>query len=165
MAFPWDNLITAISTLVAGLGVVGLKQRGDRAERKAEAIRQDAQDRADRRGAAYANLVTTAMDMQLHYEQMTSVRQRWTAEHPESVARARLGEETGKQFGRAISMVQLVGSDAARAAAKAVHDATVGFAGTLEPREIDRLNVDAASRAMFAAIDGFLDAVRPETAS
>jgi len=62
-------------------------------------------------------------------------------------------------------MVQLVGSDAARAAARTVHDATAGFTRALEPREIDSEAADAAGRAMFAAIDGFLDAVRPETAS
>src|SRR5258707_6728314 len=110
VAFPWDNMITAVSTLVAGLGGVGLKQRGDRKDRSAETSRQDALARADRVGAAYADLVTTAMEMELHFEQMVAVRQRYTAGHVESVARARQGEETGKRLARATSMVQLVGS-------------------------------------------------------
>lgn len=46
MAFTWDNLITAVSTLVAGLGGAGLKERSDRKDRDAEAIREDAAARA-----------------------------------------------------------------------------------------------------------------------
>jgi hypothetical protein len=87
------------------------------------------------------------------------------AEHVEVIARARLGEETGRQFARAISMVQLVGSDAAREAVRAVHNATVLVGRTLDPpSNIDRDAALAAVQAMFGAVDAFLDAVRPETA-
>jgi hypothetical protein len=103
--------------------------------------------------------------MQLYFEQMIALRQRFMAEHAEVIARSRQGDETGKQLARAISLVQLVGSDRARVAARAVHDATVLVGRTLEPlREIDREAALAASKAMFDATDAFLDAVRPETA-
>jgi len=165
VAFPWDNLITAASTLAAALGGVSLKERGDRKERRAEASMQDELARIERRRVAYADMVTTAGDMQLYYGQMIALRQRYMADHQAVIARSREGAETGKQLNRAIAMVQLVGSDPARTAARAVHNATAAVGRTLEPaREIDHEAANAAATAMFRAVDAFLDAVRPETA-
>jgi hypothetical protein len=79
--------------------------------------------------------------------------------------RNRVGQETGRQLLRAHSMVQLVGSDSVRAAANVVNDAAVRVGVTLEPRNIDSDAADAASGAIFAAVNAFIDAVLPETAS
>jgi hypothetical protein len=164
VAFPWDNLITAVSTLAAALGGVGLMERGARKERKAEAIRRDELARSERRRVAYADLVTTAGDVLLYFQQRVHARMDMIVGVEVNAERGLSGEESGKQLERTISIVQLVGSNAARIAARAVHDATVVVSRLFTTSKLDRKAADAAFEAMFNAIDGFLDAVRPETA-
>ena len=153
--------IAGVTTLAAGLGGTELTQRGVRKDRKAEASRQDALAGADRRRVAYADLVTTAEDMQLFYDQMIALRQHLVADHPDLVARYLRGEETGRQLGRAIAIVQLVGSDAAREAVRAVSNATVLVSRKVREPDFDLDAANAAGAAMFNATDAFLDAVRP----
>lgn len=165
MAFPWDNLITGASTLIAGLGGIGLKGRIDRKGSAADADRDDKSARTDRVHAAYAELVTNGTDMVRCLNAYLSVRKRWMMDHTTSVQSAARVEEAGARLARSVTSVQLIGSAAARAAARAVHSATVAAAKATAQRDIDQPAAEAALGELFRAIDAFVDAVRPETTS
>lgn len=115
---------------------------------------------------AYADLVTLAGDMQLFFAEMSAMRRQFVGDHRDVIALGREGLEIGKQLARAIAMVQLVGSEPARAAAKRIDNAANAVRSTLEPPQtIDSDAAVAAVRALFDTVDVFVDAVRPVTAA
>jgi hypothetical protein len=162
-AFPWSNLITAVGTLGAALGAVGLKNRSDRKDRAAQADREDDSARAERLRLAYADLVTTATEMLRHLEQGLNMISEVTQRHPAYQEHAKRGEQIGGQLARAITTAQLLGSSEARQAARAVHVAAGAASKAVVQENLDRAAAEAANLGLFHAIDAFIDAVRPET--
>ncbi len=162
-AFPWTNLITAAGTLGAGLGAVGLKGRSDRKDRAAQAEREDDSARAERLRLAYADLVTTATEMVRSLRQILDVSKEVTAKHPVYKEIAGRAEAVAGQLAQAIAVAQMVGSDKARQGAKIVYNATAAATGVMEQDPLDRAAAEAATDGLSAAIDAFIDAVRPET--
>jgi menaquinone-dependent protoporphyrinogen IX oxidase len=69
VAFPWDNLILAASTLGAALGSAGMTSYLNRKDRAAESERKDVSDHAERQAAAYQAVVASAAVMQHNYSQ------------------------------------------------------------------------------------------------
>jgi hypothetical protein len=116
-SFPWDNLITGCSTLIAALGVVGLKSGIDRRDRETMIERETASAREDRRRAAYRELVAAATAMLYNY------RQRHEDEYMSEVSAARVadlrihGEEAASKLFRAIADVEIAGTENARKSA------------------------------------------------
>jgi hypothetical protein len=164
-SFPWSNLITAASTLGAGLGTVGLKGRLDRKDRAAAAERDEASARAQRQSAAYNALVASATEM-LH-----NVRQRLDNEYRKNVSPERnavspeqevylsgRGEAAAAELFRAVADVELAGSEDAGKSAANLRKAALDASGALEYGSTDE--AEEALDDFEKAIGAFIDVVR-----
>jgi hypothetical protein len=171
------TLITAGAPTVAALGAVGLGSRYTtrRDERRAEQAREEAQ--AAQRRDAYAGLVTAASALlRVHRQLRTAYALNRSGDPDMEPFRARLDADSG-ELGRAVAVVMLVGSDAAREGAKAIADRAresseifscraiaLMQAGPRRERRLPAFDTAAAERAhdqLDEAVEAFIDAVRP----
>jgi len=158
-AFPWDNLIIAVSTLGAALGSVGLKSRIDRKDRAAQAERDDASARAERQRAAYKALVASATEMLYNY------RKRHDNGYTDELSKTQLADlrsrglaVLGELFG-AVADVQLAGSDDARQSAANLRSAALEADAALEYGSQEEAEEPLADYEV--SIGAFIDTVRP----
>jgi uncharacterized membrane-anchored protein YhcB (DUF1043 family) len=152
-AFPWATLITAVSTLIAGLGAVGLKGRSDRKDRKAQAERENASIRLEQQRLAYQALVATSTELLRNYRQL--IGEIYTLEKDEKKARNRNEKLHGELF-QAVAAVELAGTEDARVRAGWVRDA----AGVIHSA-LARNEAEAGIKLLDQAIGAFIDGVRP----
>jgi hypothetical protein len=153
-AFPWDNLITAASTLIAGLGAVGLKTRSDRKDRAAEAEREDAAARAQRQELAYKALVASATELLRTYRQLSGELAVRTTEYHGATRRR---DELEREFLHDASEAELAsGSNEIRESV-----GNLRAAARAARAVIDDDPPQAAMAAFEAAIGAFIDVVHP----
>ncbi len=154
--FPWDNLITAASTLTAGLGAVGLKSRSDRKDREAEAQREDAAARAERQRVAYQAVVANATEVLRNYRQVSGEIKILTSAY--AAIRARTDKLTG-DLHQALAEAELAGSDEARVSAGNLRRAET-VAGAAVASNANPAATRAALAEFETAIGAFIDVVR-----
>lgn len=159
MAFPWDVLITGLSTLTAGLGSAGLAGRINRKDRAAEGERKAASDRVERRAAAYRAVVAGAAEVQHNY------MQRWgkfgNLSPTEQLSIRSRGDIVTGDLLRAIADVVLTGSDDARQSAEELRRAVLDAESALEYG--DNADREEPLEYLESAIQAFIDAVRRTT--
>ncbi len=183
MPFPWDNLITAVSTLAAGIGAgIGgawLRGRSDgrRDDRAVEAAR------TDRQREAYAALVTTARVALRNFRQLGIAYGMDRTSDPDAAKFLAETDAIATDLTHAIGTVELLGSSRARKYAKDVYDKAKACAnpyqtrsaslavaerllGTRRPSRslvpFDAATSSALCDALADAVESFIDAVRPE---
>jgi len=159
VAFPWDVLITAVSTLGAALRAADLTARINRKDRAAEAERKDATDRAARQEAAYKSAVASAAEMQHNYGQRWGKFDDLTAAEQLSI-RSRGALVSGELL-RAIAEVELIGSKDARESAENLRRAALQVEDALEYGAGDE--PEEPLEDLQAAIGAFIDAARKAT--
>lgn len=159
MAFPWDVLITAVSTLGAALGAADLTARINRKDRAAEAQRQGASDRAAQQAAAYKATVASAAEMQHNYGQRWGKFDDLSAAEQLSI-RSRGAAVSGELL-RAIADVELTGSKDAREGAENLRRAALEVDAALEYGADD--DAEEPLENFQTAIGAFVDIVRKST--
>jgi hypothetical protein len=174
-AIVWTTLITAVATVSASLGAVWIKSRYDDRTQARQATEAGAGAASDRRRDAYADLVRMA---RLVLEE--GRRQGDDAERrPDAPFDSR---KLYDLLAQSVPLVELIGSQLARSHAEVVHDKAkavldwytsvsdtqnlymIGYDGKSDklPPTFDPDVGKAATLALDAAIDSFVDSVRPE---
>jgi hypothetical protein len=161
VAFPWDVLITAASTLAAAWGSAGLAGRISRKDRAAEAERKAASDRVEQRATAYKALVASAAEVQHNY------MQRWgkfdDLSPTEQLSIRSRGDIVTGDLLRAIADVVLTGSDDARQSAEELRRTVLDAEAALEYGDDD--DREQPLEYLEPAIQAFIDAARRPTES
>jgi hypothetical protein len=161
VAFPWDVLITAASTLTGALGSAGLAGRINRKDRAAEAEYRAASDRAERRAMAYKSVVASAAEVQHNY------MQRW-GKFDDLSAAERLGirsrgDIVSGELLRAVADVVLIGSEDARQSAESLRRAVLQAEDALEYGADD--DPEEPLENLEVAIQAFIAAIRSPTSA
>jgi hypothetical protein len=184
MAFPWDILITGLSTLAAGLGGAWIKGNSDlkRDKQTTDLAAQSAREQHQR--DAYASLVIAARQVLRNQRQL---RIAYAANESGTSGDAIVADafisanQLGDDLNRAVVVTELLGSEAARTHAAAILKAARSTAEIFQARSLslysaeksrtrsaglpsfDDDEADARCDAFEAAIGMFLDVVRAET--
>jgi hypothetical protein len=161
-------LITAGAPTVTALGVVGLGAR--------YSIRRD--ERHARQGA-YAGLVTAASTVLRDHRQLGIAYALNRSGDPDMAPFTARVDSDAADLGRAVAVAQLVGSDAAREHAKAIFERARASGEIYSRRSLDLLHAgpraerslpkfdiaeaESAHDKLEAAIEAFIDAVRPDS--
>jgi hypothetical protein len=153
VAFPWGNLITAVSTLTAGLGGAGLRARSDRKDRAAEADRDDKAAQAEReRLARQATVATATALLRNHRQSIGDYSVIGTTNYAIVVRRT---EELTAEFFQAVADAELYGSAEVRESARRLRAVAVASGEAAVNK-----NVQAAKTALPAfdqALGQFID--------
>lgn len=159
MAFPWDNLITAVSTLTAGLGGVALKQGGDRKDSAAKAAREDQAAQAERQRLADQALVAGATELLRNCRQVIGDYETYEQDYIAAIERR---DGLCAQFFQAVADVEFCGSPEARESARALRAAAV-TADTAT--RLKNVTASAVALPEFdAALGRFIDVVTAQRA-
>ena len=184
MSFPWDTLITAGFTVGGTLGGAWLKGRQDsnREQRQAKQAAEAAQ--GQRQQTAYAELVVTARQALRNLRQLRLAHAADTPDEPEVREAFSQSGHLADELNKAVAVVEIVGTEQARAAAGAVYDSAKEVGDFYQARSLTMAAVErdiglprgrglvsfdaekarTLCDALSDAIDNFVAAVRPQPA-
>jgi len=174
-AFPWSTLITAVSTLGAGLGGAGLTNRYNLRNQDRQFKDANEAKREERLRQAYGDLLVGGRQLLGNLGQM---RVFYSSDQNDPAAGALNSRMDSRcdQVSKAAALVDLLGSAPVRAAEQELAASSLVFtsfrvraeAGQWQidtPGGYDGPAIEAAEQRLTAAIDTYAEAARGEIAS
>ena len=175
MSFPWDNLITATSVLVAGIGggAAGAWLRGRSDQRRDDRAAETAH--MDRQREAYAALVTTARLALRNFRQLKLAYVAGTPDVPAVRDAFSQAASLSEDLNRVTVVAEMLGSAQARQCAKAIYDKAKACGDLYQAHELklagmrrggsdsfDAGKADTLCGDLDQAVTAFIDVIRPE---
>ena len=171
-AFPWSTLITAVSTLGAGLGAAGLTSSYNLRNQDRQLRDANEAKRQDRLRQAYGDLLVSGRQLLGNLEQML-VFYSGDPRNPAAEALNNRMDSRCDQVSKAAALVDLLGSAQVRAAEQKLAAISLVFTnfrvraenGTWQldtPSGYDQPAIEAAAQSLTEAIEAYAEAARAE---
>jgi hypothetical protein len=175
MPFPWDNLITATSTLLAGFGggAIGAWLHGRTERHRDERVAASAH--ADRQRDAYAALVTTARLALRNFRQLVFVFESGAPDTPAVSDAVNQTADLSEELNRTAAVTEMLSSPEGRRHAKTIYDRAKACGDLYQSQFLRLAGLHGRRREPFdsaqarvlcdelgSAIDAFIDVIRPD---